>query len=130
MSKMIAILYSTLILIQSANINIEDFSKFNVLIEHANYHKDMYGDSFFEFLMEHYGEQVATHPNDHKEHDNLPFKKHQHLTCHVNSAFILTSFYLYPHNTPTYKDIPLNFIYKESTSLFEKPSVFQPPKLT
>ena len=129
MNKLIVITYSFLILLQSININIEDFSKLNVLFEHANYHKNMYGDSFLEFLSEHYGEQTATHDNNHKEHKELPFKDLQHLLCHVNTIFILTPTITYPLNSHSFKEIHLNFFYKDSISLFEKPSVFQPPQL-
>ena len=130
MSKLVVIFYSCLILFQSFNINIEDFSKFSVLIEHANYHKEMYGDTFLEFLSEHYGEQKTSHPNNHKEHEDLPFKNHHHMLCHINTVFILTPYITYHINYQSHQDIPLDFFYKESVSLFEKPSVFQPPKLS
>ncbi|WP_370477667.1 hypothetical protein [Tamlana flava] len=129
MSKIVAVLYSFLILVQSVNINIEDLSKFSVLIEHAQFHHEMYGDTFFEFLSEHYGEKKDSHPNDHREHEDLPFKSHQHMFCHVNGVFILAPELTYQLNTHSFQDIPRNFFYKETTSFFEKTSVFQPPKL-
>ncbi|ULC59978.1 hypothetical protein MBM09_03100 [Flaviramulus sp. BrNp1-15] len=128
MSKLVAIIYSFLILIQSFNINIEDISKLNTLLEHAKFHQKTYGDTFIEFLSEHYGEQMVSHQENHKEHKDLPFKDHKHMLCHVNTAFILTP---YTANLIVYKlhkEIPLNFFYKESFSKFEKHSVFQPPK--
>ncbi len=128
MCKLVAIFYSFLILVQSFNINAEDLSKLSVLVEHAKFHKDMYGDSFFDFLSEHYGDQKISHPDNHKEHEDLPFKNHQHMLCLVNSVFILTPELLFQLEHQSFKNIPLNFFYKESTSLFEKPSVFQPPK--
>ena len=45
MSKLLAVTYSFLILIQSFNINLEDISKFSALLEHASFHKEMYGDT-------------------------------------------------------------------------------------
>lgn len=127
MSKMFAILFSTLILVQSSNIGFEDFSKLNVLLEHARYHQDTYGDSFFEFLSEHYGEDMRQHENDHQEHEELPFK-HQHDCTHIAFDFTVNKhFYLSSSNQDLFQ-IPSNFFYKESSSLFEKPSVFQPPK--
>lgn len=129
MSKIVTLLYSFLILVQSFNLNIEDLSKFSVLIEHANFHKEMYGDTFFEFLSEHYGEKKDSHPNDHKEHEDLPFKSHQHVMCHINNAFILTPQATYTVNNPVIAKKSINFFYKEPISSFEKPSVFQPPKL-
>lgn len=129
MSKLVVIFYSFLILIQSFNINIEDISKFNTLLDHANYHKEMYGDNFFKFLSDHYGEQMATHQDQHKDHENLPFKDHQHMLCHINTAFILTPQLISSLNQQSFKKIPLDFFYKEFISLYEKPSIFQPPKL-
>ena len=113
MSKVVAFTYSFLILIQSFNIGLEDLSKFSVLLEHANYHKEMYGDSFFEFLAEHYGDKEDTHANDHEEHKDLPFK---------NASIVFE--FRQQHSIK----VPFNFFYTESHTNFEKPSVFQPPK--
>lgn len=127
MSKIVAILYSTLILFQSFNISFEDISKFDKLLEHAEYHQQMYGDSFFEFLSEHYGDEAVSHSNEHDEHDDLPFK-HNHQTCvHPNATFTLQAFN-FDLECQSFIGIPLDFYYKDSTSLFEKPSVFQPPR--
>lgn len=127
MSKLIAILYASLILFQSLNISFEDVSKFSVLLDHASYHKEVYGDSFFDFLSEHYGEASVGYDIDHSEHEDLPFK-HEHKTCcHVNTSFTLQNFeFVGPYTS--FIEIPLNFFYKESTSSFVKPSVFQPPR--
>lgn len=128
MSKVFAILFSTLILVQSSNISFEDFSKLNVLLEHAKFHQENYGDSFFEFLAEHYGEDMIKHENDHQEHEELPFK-HQHDCTHIAFDFTANSGFDLDNNQHSFIQIPFNFFYKESSSLFEKPSVFQPPKL-
>lgn len=128
MSKVVVIFYSFLILVQSFNINIEDISKFNALLDHANYHQEMYGDNFFEFLSEHYGEQMTSHQNKHKEHEDLPFKDNHHMLTHINTTFTLfemSNFSVFRLSTI---EVPLNFFYKDSFSSFEKPSVFQPPK--
>lgn len=127
MSKLIAIFYSFLILFQSLNISFEDLSKLSVLMEHASYHHEAYGDSFFDFLSEHYGEASLHLGNDHSEHENLPFKHNDHKCCHVNTAFTLQNIE-FTNAYESFIEIPLNFHYKESFSLFEKPSVFQPPK--
>lgn len=129
MSKLIVIAYSFLILIQSFNINIEDISKFSALLEHAKYHQEMYGDNFFEFLSEHYGNKMTSHQSKHKEHEDLPFKDHHHICSHVNTSFTLFESIAFPLYTVLAIETPLNFFYKEPISLFEKPSVFQPPKL-
>lgn len=123
-----AIGYATMILFQSFNISFEDVSKFNTLIEHASYHQETYGDSFIDFIAEHYGDATISHESDHQEHEDLPFK-HNHQTCvHANTTFTLHAFDFSLAYQP-FIEIPLNFHYKESTSLFEKPSVFQPPRI-
>ena len=129
MSKLLAIFYATLILFQSLNTSFEDVSKLSALFEHASFHQETYGDSFFDFLSEHYGEASVQHEYQHSDHDDLPFK-HNHQSCvHANLTFTLqaTNFTL---DYPPFIEIPCNFHYKESTSLFEKPSIFQPPKLS
>ncbi len=128
MNKLVAISYSLLILIQSFNFNFEDFSKLSMLFEHAEFHQENYGDSFFDFIAEHYGETKFQHENDHEEHEDLPFK-HHHQTCsHNNVSFTLPTLN-FTLEYQLFTEIPINFFYKESKSLFEKPSVFQPPKL-
>lgn len=127
MLRPIAIFYALLILLQSLNISFEDVSKFSALFEHAAFHQETYGDSFLDFIAEHYGMASADYKIDHSEHKDLPFK-HDHKTCcHVNTSFILHHFD-FVASYPSFIEIPFNFFYEESTSLFEKPSVFQPPK--
>ena len=96
--------------------------------KHADYHQATYGDSFFDFIEEHYGDASFQQENDHKEHKELPFK-HSHQNClDIHSIFTLnTTNFIVEH--PHFIEIPLNFFYKESNSFFEKYSVFQPPKL-
>jgi hypothetical protein len=129
MSKLIVITYSFLILVQSVNINIEDLSKLNALLEHAKYHKEIYGDNFITFLSEHYGTEMASHENKHSDHENLPFKGDHHVLCHINTSFLLSPHVVYTVNYQDFTEKPVNFFYKEPFSSFEKPSVFQPPKL-
>jgi len=128
MTKLAAILFSTLILVQSSNISFDDLSKLNVLLEHAEYHKATYGDSFIDFLAQHYDESVFENGFDHKEHKNLPFKHHQDCT-HISHDFTATHPFYLDKIQCGFIQIPLNFFYKEFSSLFEKRSVFQPPKL-
>lgn len=128
MSKLFAILFSTLILVQSSNIGFEDISNLNVLLEHAKYHQEEYGDGFFEFLAEHYGDDMLQHQNEHEEHEKLPFK-HKKDCSHINHDFTKNSHISIYNSNQNLVQIPLNYFYKESSSLFEKPSVFQPPQV-
>ena len=128
MSKLFAIIFSMLILVQSSNIGFDDISKIDALLEHAKFHQEFYGDTFFEFLSEHYGEDMLHHLPEHEEHEELPFKHKQDCTHIVFDFAVLNQFNL-DDNQQDFTQIPFNFFYKESTSLFEKPCVFQPPKL-
>ena len=47
MSKLFAISLSALMLIQSFNIGTDDILQFDELLEHAQFHKQEYGDGFF-----------------------------------------------------------------------------------
>jgi hypothetical protein len=126
MSRLIAILYSVFILIQSFNINFEDISKFKILLNHVNYHAETYGDSFVDFLSEHYGNTKLQDSKDHKEHNDLPFKDCK-LHSHIITSYTLNTI-SYDIGYINFIEIPIHFLYKESTSLFEKLSVFQPPQ--
>lgn len=128
MQKLFAIVFSLLILFQSVNFGLEEISKVGILLEHAEYHQDNYGDSFVQFLAEHYGDVKANHENDHEEHEDLPFKHHHQTCAHTSVAFTFDTIEFNFTYEP-FIEIPFNFFYKESVSLFEKPSVFQPPRL-
>ena len=127
MSKILAITYSLLILLQSFNINLEDISKFSALLEHAEFHEEMYGDTFFEFLAEHYGDARDSHDNDHEEHEDLPFKDSHHMCTHINTSFIglANNFEI---NYQEFIEIPFNFHYNETITDAVKTSIFQPPR--
>ena len=127
MIKFITILLSNLILLQSLTIDVESFSKLNVLLEHAQYHQEKYGDSFFEFLYEHYGNQDLVAKKNHKEHKDLPFKQHTHNCTHHITDFSFNNSLFEINNNIALEAKP-NYSYKESLSFFEKPSIFQPPK--
>ena len=127
MTKLFSIFFSMLILIQSLNIGFEDISKIDDLIEHATFHKEIHGDSFIDFIVEHYAENFTNHDEDHEEHDNLPFK-------HDSNSFQNTV----PLLTVSISSIELrlnpeiqlrsHFFYEDLYSFLNNSSVFQPPK--
>ncbi|MEZ4797163.1 MAG: hypothetical protein R2785_08330 [Flavobacteriaceae bacterium] len=127
MTKLFSIIFTNLILFQSFNIGFDDISKFSTLLEHAAFHQEEYGDSFFEFLAEHYGEAFINHSSEHKEHEDLPFK-HDQQTCQHSPNIFLTGFFEVELRAYAFVDSNKTFLYRESYSLFEKPSVFQPPR--
>ncbi|WP_339658847.1 hypothetical protein [uncultured Polaribacter sp.] len=127
--KFIGILLTNLILLQSLNIDLESFSKLNVLLEHAQYHQEKYGDSFFEFLSEHYGSNDVLAQKNHKEHKDLPFKHTTHNCTHHITDFNFNNTVFEIKSNIVLESKP-NYTYKDSYSFFEKPTVFQPPKHT
>ncbi|MDY0780975.1 hypothetical protein [Tenacibaculum sp. IB213877] len=126
MGKLASISLSILILFQSFNIHLEDITSVQVLVEHAQFHKKMYGDSFFEFLADHYGKNMNEHKNDHKEHKDLPFKSDYQNHFHHNIAFTLNhaSFAIKPS---IYQEVIRNFLYRDSNSTHNIPPIFHPP---
>ena len=116
-----------MILFQSINLSVEDYTKLNTLISHAAFHNETYGDSFFEFLVEHYNDTLLHTQDEHKEHKELPFKKH-HENCHQTTTIFTYRVLQFQFINNSFSDIPLNYFYKETSSYFEKVSVFQPPK--
>ena len=127
MMKITAILLSNLILFQSLNIDLDFFPKIKVLLEHAQYHQDKYGDTFLEFLSEHYGDKELSSNTEHKEHKDLPFKKSSKTCNHLISDFSFNIIVFKLKSKMVINTKP-NYFYKDSFSLHEKHSIFQPPK--
>ncbi|MBG7611373.1 hypothetical protein IU405_03835 [Polaribacter sp. BAL334] len=127
MIRIIAILLSNLVLLQSLHIDFKDINKVSALIDHAQFHQEKYGDSFVEFLYDHYIDQEIALNQNHKEHQDLPFKQGVNHFNHLVSILEInpTVFKLrIPNNSFSKK----NFFYKESYSESVKPAIFQPPK--
>ncbi|MEO1033839.1 MAG: hypothetical protein AAFX55_20830 [Bacteroidota bacterium] len=130
MSKLISILLSGFILIQSFQITLEDILQIDELIEHAQFHKQAYGDNFFVFLSKHYGELKAEHSKNHQEeqndHEQLPFQFQAQSTI----VFALLSFKRHTDSTELKIKTPAesNFHYLNLyVSLHEK-ELLQPPR--
>ena len=130
MTKFLSIFISFLILFQGLNINSDEFTQLDELIEHAFYHAEEYGDDIFVFVSKHYGE-LKEHHNKTKDkeqhnHEQLPFN-HQ-CSSNFASVFIIE---VSPLTVLRIDEIDskTNFIYQETNSFFEKSNVFQPPKI-
>ncbi|WP_299120958.1 hypothetical protein [uncultured Winogradskyella sp.] len=130
MSKLFAIPLSALMLIQSFNIGTDDILQFDELIEHAQFHKQEYGDNFLVFLSKHYGELKTEHSKNHqeeqKDHEQLPFQCQGHFSTVI--AFL-------PHQTPIYSgeietldSTEFNFRYFNFYSSLYEEKQLQPPK--
>ncbi|APY08578.1 hypothetical protein BWZ20_09810 [Winogradskyella sp. J14-2] len=130
MNKLTAILLSSFILIQSFQISIDDIMQLDELIEHAQFHKQEYGDNFFVFLSKHYGELKAEHTeHNHKEqsdHEQLPFQCQGHyvsLLAIVQSPFQPSS--------DTFEISPTteaNFHYLNLYASISNTQLLQPPR--
>lgn len=130
MNKLFAITLSFMIMLQSMNLSVVDMFNITELIEHAQEHKEEFGDNFFQFIAKHYGSEKAQHAGDdhHKtSHDNLPF---QH-TYHLSLVFVIEL------NTHYYSDFAefntngssANFYYKAPSSSLFVSGIFQPPRI-
>jgi len=130
MSKLFAILLTSLILVQSLHIDYDDIVQFDELIEHAQFHKAEYGDNFFVFISKHYGELKADHNQKHQEeeqeHKQLPFQCSDHM-------LLITAFFI----QDTFSELEIiefmeintvNFHYHSSLSSLHKKGLLQPPK--
>ena len=126
MKKFISILLIGLILLQTSDISFDDIIKINNLYEHAVFHKKMYGDNFWQFLSEHYGDNTTGHQNDHKEHQNLPLK---HVQDSMHAHVTLThSFCNYTLSIKCLIEKKTNFFYNELFTSFKNIKIFQPPR--
>jgi hypothetical protein len=131
MSKFLSIFTSFLILFQSLNINLDEFTQIDELVEHAFYHAEEYGDDIFVFVSKHYGELKEDHnrnnDEERSEHEQLPFN---HLcSSNFTTVFILDEVELVCAEIETVGS-KTKFFYQEKDSSFEKTNIFQPPKLS
>jgi len=132
MSKLLSIPLSILILFQSLNIHIEDVLKLSEVIEHAQLHKERYGDGVLTFLSKHYGSLKKAHEKQHQEEE----KEHNHPPIHhdcgtqISTAFVVLTHSFSLEDPKQDIERTANFYYQDKFSTFEKQQVFQPPKLT
>ena len=130
MSKLIAIVLSGIVLIQSFQISIDDIMQLDELIEHAQFHKQEYGDNFFVFLSKHYGKQKAEHTeHNHKEqgdHEQLPFQCQGHYVSIL--AIVQIPFQPSVDSFEITTISEANFHYLNLYASIGDTQLFQPPK--
>lgn len=130
MSKLIAIILSGFVLIQSFHIGAEDILQIDELIEHAQFHKQEYGDNFFVFVSKHYGELKVEHSKNHqeeqKDHEQLPFQ------CQGHSTVIIASLPFKNCNSVNAVEVvntsESNFYYLNLYSSLHEKELLQPPR--
>ena len=125
MNKIFSYLFILLFTIQSFGMNTSNISSFYNLIDHYQFHKTDYKNSFNEFLDLHYGSQKEAHSDEHKEHENLPF---QDLISFASTIYFTTPELV--HFLPIHIEIlsTRNFNYKDCFSTLHSTDILQPPK--
>lgn len=130
MAKFFSIGLSVLVLLQSLNLDLDDLTHMDELLEHAQFHSEKYGDNFFVFISKHYGELQKEHSQDHheehKQHEDLPFNN----TCcsHVSTLYVVNKIQIPAIIVTPLVDYTANFYYSDNYSFLEKSDIFQPPK--
>lgn len=128
MHRIIAVLISSTILLNSFQITLTGLSQADDLIEHIQYHSEKYGDNLFTFLSKHYGNLKDNHDKNHKEEK----QKHKQLPFHQSIPLQFSAFLLPEHEKTDLKQSKVvfrssYFYYRESTSLFIPEKILQPP---
>ena len=125
MFKIVHIILSFLIGLQSIGFSLVDVMQVDELYEHYQYHQEELGHDLLTFIDLHYGEQKEAHQEDHKGHNDLPC---HHTSISINILFLDSS----------ELDINRNLIYEkaDSPNTFNKlisflfiDEILQPPKV-
>lgn len=128
--KYSSLILSFFIFFQSINIHFIDVFNLPELLEHASYHKEKYGDNFFQFLSKHYGSLKQLHDvtssDEQEHHKKLPFNHTLHnvqITSYVPNAFYdMEKWHMFFSYT-------CRFSYMHSLyEYLQVLAVFQPPK--
>lgn len=111
---------------ESTGIGLSDVLKIEYLIEHMAYHQESYGDTAWEFLLEHYVMDDTHIHHDADEHHKLPFQQVSACSCimyfeDINFNYISNKLIL----TPEKKS---NFFYKNLYTSLEGDQLLQPPR--
>lgn len=99
-------------------------------IEHAQLHKEKYGDNILVFISKHYGELKTNHEKEHqednKDHEQLPFKQLSNLT--TTTAFVLNTSKEELKTVEILERKSHHFYYQEPTSSAHTLGLLQPPR--
>ena len=133
LAKLSALVFSTLLLLQSMGLNYDDLVRLDELFEHASYHQQQYGDNIITFLSKHYGDQKEAHQRDHQEeqddHRKLPFQQQQ-CQQHLAPVFLgqLVMGKSEASHTSTDRKSSRGFYYSLNDYDAHSQAVFQPPR--
>jgi len=123
---------SSLMLLQSSGIGVNDIIQVDYLIEHAQYHQQTYGDNLWVFISKHYGELKKDHlggaHKDGKGHNDLPFG--HHCCNHGSVVALLMDFPGYDlDKKEIFNKASISVIYKEPFANLFVSRFFQPPRV-
>jgi hypothetical protein len=129
--KLSSIILSFVVLIQSFNFDIDDFSRLSNFVTDINCHIKS-GEGLTGFMVDHYSNTSNLHEHegnshDHENHGKLPFK-HQHSDNHLQIVFVFFS-NEYPSQSEDFLEVNKNFNYKEPSTNLVLHSFFQPPRV-
>jgi len=123
MSRLINIVLSFFVLIQSFGLNLNTLAQLDDLWNHYQEHKIEYGDSLLTFLDLHYGSLQQEHQDEHQEHQDLPSQ----FTLNVHyTHFSIENFNLQLYQIP--ESIQHNFGYSISFNSLLETEILQPPR--
>ena len=122
---------SILMLLQSTSIGVADILRIDQLIEHAELHKQEYGDSLWVFISKHYGdlqkEHMGEHPHNSTDHSQLPF--HHNGCVHMSIVAMLQETPAAQLDKVEWADQKKKgYYYQEPSSNRFVSGIFQPPK--
>lgn len=130
MTKIFSIVISAFVLLQSINIHFNDLLDLDELLEHYEFHNQVYGDNFLVFVSKHYGqlktEHIQKHQEEQQEHEDLPFQQQGNSIVLV--VFIPNQILEYPSQLEISLDKKRNFHYTVSYTSLWIDGPFQPPR--
>lgn len=130
MNTLFSIVLSSIILLQSFGLHVDDLVQIDEFIEHAQFHSEQYGDNVFVFISKHYGELKAAHDQEHQEereeHEQLPFQHNSQTFSVTDFTFNNTALALAGLVFPESKSF--NFYYKAPSSSLHSDGILQPPR--
>lgn len=130
MNKLFSIVLSTVILLQSFGLHIDDLVQIDEFIAHAQFHSEQYGDNVLVFISKHYGELKVAHDQEHQEereeHEQLPFQHNSQTLCVTDFTFNSSFLELNDLILPEFRTF--NFYYQAPFSSLHSEGILQPPR--
>ncbi len=128
MRSLVSISLSILLLLQTVNFGAVEILRVGDLVEHAQLHSEVLGDSFFSFINKHYGSLKNDHLSSHEGHEKLPFN-HDSRTKTTISLFVFYPRQFVEIPVPAPISISVDFFYTDNYSSLIDQEIYQPPKM-